>query len=337
MLSESLQETTSQWFTTHITSWEALSTSTRLLFVFVEDLDLALPAGGDALDHSKLIVLCPNREDVICPRILCSENSTAAFGPLTPSTLQNALARLYPSIVPPSGTTDLLPLSDNSNHGRSAQEEMLGETSTAFNVSTALLRMADLELETSPRRESDHLAPEFSLRSNQQPSLPSDLSQASGLDRSVQAAAQPRDSVTDLPSTASPDPRLLLVDDNSINLKVISMFARKASSTPSTSVSSGREAISAFTKARSNHPYDLIFLDLSMPEMSGFEVAQEIREFEASMHDGKRTYICALTALVSADDRHRAFAAGVDEYVVKPAKSGDLKDVIDRWRERARL
>jgi DNA-binding response OmpR family regulator len=38
---------------------------------------------------------------------------------------------------------------------------------------------------------------------------------------------------------------------------------------------------------------------------------------------------------VSAVDRHRAFAAGVDEYVVKPAKFGDLKDVIDKWRERA--
>ncbi|KAJ4401355.1 hypothetical protein N0V91_008019 [Didymella pomorum] len=76
-------------------------------------------------------------------------------------------------------------------------------------------------------------------------------------------------------------------DDNSINLKVISMFAGKASSIPSTSVSSGREAILTFTEARIKQPYDLIFLDLSMPEISGFEVAKEIRELEASADDEK--------------------------------------------------
>ena len=328
MVSQSLKENTSRWFTTQITPWKALSSSTRLLLVFVEDLDLALPAGGDALDYSKLIVLCPNRKDIICPRILCPDNSTATFGPLTPSTLQDALARLYPEIVPSSETTDSLSLPDNNNNRHPTLEKT---SSTIFEVSNPLLDMADLKLETSAKRGSDQLIPKFSTHSNEQSNPPSDLP-ASAPDRPTLPTAQQR---TDVSSTAAPDPRLLLVDDNSINLKVISMFARKASSTPSTSVSSGRDAMLSFTEARSKKPYDLIFLDLSMPEMSGFEVAQKIREFEASTHDGKRTYICALTALVSADDRHRAFAAGVDEYVVKPAKFGDLKDVIDRWRERA--
>lgn len=335
MVSQSFRKNTSLWFTTQIIPWKASSTSTRLLLVFVEDLDLALTAGDDALDHSKLLVLCPKRENIICPRIPCSENSTAAFGPLTPSTLQNALAHLYPNIVPSSETTDPRSLPGSTSHQYTTQEGTSSDTSTTFEISNPLLGMADLELETSPQRGFDQLAHVSSARSNRQSTLPPGTSQASALDRLAQSTASPRAVTHGVPSIAAPDPRLLLVDDNSINLKVISMFAGKASSIPSTSVSSGREAILTFTEARIKQPYDLIFLDLSMPEISGFEVAKEIRELEASADDGKRTYICALTALVSADDRHRAFAAGVDEYVVKPAKFGDLKDVIDRWREKA--
>jgi signal transduction histidine kinase/ActR/RegA family two-component response regulator len=334
MVSQSFRENTSRWFITQNTSWEALSTSTRLLLVFVEDLDLALPAGGDALDRSKLIVLCPNKEDIIRPRILCSENSTATFGPLTPTTLQDALARLYPDIVPSSKTTEILSSPSKTNDRHQAQEETSREASVVLNVSNPLLGMADLKLETSPKRKHDHSPPESPTRSEQQSTVPCDPTRASNSKLPAQPSALPDVSIG-ISNKVAPDPKLLLVDDNSINLKVISMFARKASSTPSTSVRSGREAMLFFTEARSGKPYDLIFLDLSMPEMSGFEVAQKIREFEASTRDGKRTYICALTALVSAVDRHRAFAAGVDEYVVKPAKFGDLKDVIDKWRARA--
>ena len=335
MVSESLKENASQWFSTQSIPWEASSTSTRLLLVLVEDLDLALPADSDALDPSKFIVLSPNREDIICPRILCSENSTATTGPLTPSTLRNALARLYPEIVPCSEMTDPRSLPGTTNRQHSAQEKPSGDISTTLQVSNPLLGMADLKLETSPKHNQD-FSPTASFQSSEQQStVPCGSTRASTSMLPAQPTAPPEVSndVSDIPA---PEPRLLLVDDNSINLKVISMFARKASSTPSTSTSSGREALHVFTEARSKQPYDLIFLDLSMPEISGFEVAQKIREFEASANDGKRTYICALTALVSADDRHRAFAAGVDEYVVKPAKFGDFKDVIDRWRARAR-
>lgn len=172
-----------------------------------------------------------------------------------------------------------------------------------------MLGMADLKLQTSPRRKDNHDPPESLTCSDQHAPLPSDSSQASVPEHSAQSTTPPRVVFTDSapPSTAAPDPRLLLVDDNSINLKVLSVFARKASSTPSASVSSGREALLTLTEARSKQPFDLIFLDVSMPEMSGFEVAAKIRGFEATIADGRRTYICALTALVSADDRHSAF------------------------------
>jgi CheY-like chemotaxis protein len=137
------------------------------------------------------------------------------------------------------------------------------------------------------------------------------------------------------------EPKLLLVDDNAVNLKVLSMYARKCSKLPSTSVGGGQEAIDAFNASlddgeNTSQPFDLIFLDLSMPEVSGFDVAKEIRETEARLQCKARTYICALTGLVSAKDRNAAYASGVDDYLVKPAKLRDLQLVVDKWRRSLR-
>lgn len=335
MVSGSLKEGAGRWFQTHITPWEASSTSTRLLFAFVEDLDLAIPASGDALEHSKLVVLCPNKEDVICPRILDSENSTAIFGPVTLSALHDALARLYPDIVPPSDTNDPLPSpSGNANHQSLTHGEGSRNDSTTSRASNLLPGLADLKLEIPCKHAPDGSTARWLERSDQESTHSLSSIRPSNTHSPIHSTALEGGTSVESLDKSRPDPKLLLVDDNSINLKVISMFARKASSTPSTSVSSGREAIDMFTEALSNDPYDLIFLDLSMPEMSGFEVAERIRKIEASTPNRRRTYICAFTALVSADDRHRAYVAGVDGYVVKPAKFGDLKDVIDRWREK---
>jgi CheY-like chemotaxis protein len=135
------------------------------------------------------------------------------------------------------------------------------------------------------------------------------------------------------------EPRFLLVDDNSINLKVIGMYAKKCSKRPSISAGGGQEAIDAFKIASlptsddqvSTHRFDIILLDLSMPEVSGFDVAAAVRKFEQD-NGSRRTYIAALTGLVSDKDRAAAFAAGVDEYVTKPATLKDVQGVVASWR-----
>jgi CheY-like chemotaxis protein len=72
-------------------------------------------------------------------------------------------------------------------------------------------------------------------------------------------------------------------------------------------------------------------LDLSMPEVSGFDVAATVRQLEQE-NGLPRTYIAALTGLVSDKDRAAAFAAGVDEYVTKPATLKDVQGVVANWR-----
>lgn len=162
-------------------------------------------------------------------------------------------------------------------------------------------------------------------------------SDAGQIDRPAEQGLADRTVVkaTDAPK----EPHFLLVDDNSINLRVIRLYSKKCSKRPSISAGGGQEAIDAYKLASlfdsdcqaSTNRFDIILLDLSMPEVSGFDVAAAVRKLE--LDNGlPRTYIAALTGLVSDKDRAAAFAAGVDEYVTKPATLKDIKSVVANWR-----
>lgn len=66
-----------------------------------------------------------------------------------------------------------------------------------------------------------------------------------------------------------------------------------------------------------------------MPEVNGFDATSAIRRMEESS-GGKRSYIAALTGLVSDKDRHAAKSAGTDEYITKPAGLKNVRAVIER-------
>lgn len=133
-------------------------------------------------------------------------------------------------------------------------------------------------------------------------------------------------------------PKMLLVDDNAINLKVIGMYAKKCSKGAFVLAGGGQQAIDLFKDATTGSgrerpsAFDIVILDLSMPEVSGFDVASAIRGLERSKACRPRAYVAALTGLVSDKDRRAAFDAGVDEYITKPATVKDLQSVIANWR-----
>jgi CheY-like chemotaxis protein len=137
---------------------------------------------------------------------------------------------------------------------------------------------------------------------------------------------------------SSAQPRLLLVDDNSVNLKMLGMFVNKCGipGTTSTSVRGGKEAITAFEEGNAGGSdvapgFDIIFMDLSMPEVSGFDATASIRRIEAASNNDRRAFIVALTGLVSDKDRNAAFEAGVDDYVTKPAGLESVRKIIQAW------
>ena len=111
--------------------------------------------------------------------------------------------------------------------------------------------------------------------------------------------------------------RILVAEDNLINRAVATGILEKAGHAL-VHIATGREAVEAF----SDGSFDLIFMDVQMPEMDGFEATRRIRELEETT--GGHITIVAMTAHAMAGDRERCLAAGMDDYVSKPLRKEDL-------------
>jgi PAS domain S-box-containing protein len=111
--------------------------------------------------------------------------------------------------------------------------------------------------------------------------------------------------------------RILVAEDNVINRAVATGILKKAGHVL-VHASNGREAVEALKDGS----FDLILMDVQMPEMDGLEATRQIRELEETTGDHMR--IVAMTAHAMAGDRERCLAAGMDDYVSKPLRKEDL-------------
>jgi two-component system sensor histidine kinase/response regulator len=122
--------------------------------------------------------------------------------------------------------------------------------------------------------------------------------------------------------------RILLAEDNAFNQKVaIAMLEMDRHVV--TLAHNGREAVEAFA----TQPFDLIFMDVQMPEMDGKQATQIIRRKQESA--GIRVPIVAMTAHAMTGDREMCLAAGMDDYISKPIGRNELAAVIARNAEPA--
>jgi CheY-like chemotaxis protein len=125
--------------------------------------------------------------------------------------------------------------------------------------------------------------------------------------------------------------QILLVEDTPINQTLQSILLNRMGFDV-TLASNGIEALNAFANAN----FDLILMDIQMPEMGGIEATQLIREMEKTRHL-RRTPIIAVTANALKGDRERYFEAGMDGYVSKPLSMDSLKSEVDSVLVQARL
>jgi CheY-like chemotaxis protein len=132
---------------------------------------------------------------------------------------------------------------------------------------------------------------------------------------------------------SAPCARVLLAEDNPVNQKLAKMMLSKAGCQVETAIT-GKEVIEKFTT--SPEDFDLILMDMQMPEMDGTEATHRIREWEKSairhrQSPIKRIPIIAVTANAMKEDREKCFECGMDDHITKPIKSERLFKVIEKW------
>lgn len=117
--------------------------------------------------------------------------------------------------------------------------------------------------------------------------------------------------------------RILVAEDNDTNQKLIRKTLEKLGYTCDL-VNNGVEAV----EAAKRKPYDLILMDVMMPEMDGYEATQLI----VSSVEIHKPIIIAMTANALADDKNKAMKAGMDDYVSKPFRIADIEEKINKWK-----
>jgi CheY-like chemotaxis protein len=114
-----------------------------------------------------------------------------------------------------------------------------------------------------------------------------------------------------------------VVEDNGVNQKVARSLLEKAGHSV-TIAENGMRALDLVGAER----FDMIMMDIQMPEMDGYEATRRIRENEK--RTGRHTPIVAMTAHALAGDRERCLAAGMDGYLAKPYDPPQLWEVLSR-------
>jgi CheY-like chemotaxis protein len=115
--------------------------------------------------------------------------------------------------------------------------------------------------------------------------------------------------------------KVLIVEDNPVNQVLVTKLLEKRGFSP-VLASNGRQALAVLQK----ETFDIILMDVQMPEMDGFETTVEIRKRERT--SGGHQYIIALTAHAMKGDRERCLQAGMDSYLSKPIRPDELDAVL---------
>jgi CheY-like chemotaxis protein len=121
--------------------------------------------------------------------------------------------------------------------------------------------------------------------------------------------------------------RILLVEDNALNMEIGEELLKRVGVMVEKAVD-GREAVDK-VNAMPEEYYDLIFMDIQMPVMNGYEAAKQIRA--SKREDLRKIPIVAMSADAFADDVAHAREVGMNEHISKPVEISKLLKILDDW------
>jgi CheY-like chemotaxis protein len=130
---------------------------------------------------------------------------------------------------------------------------------------------------------------------------------------------------------------ILLAEDNPVNQKLAKLMLTKAGYQVEVT-GNGKEAVKKYTA--SPEDFDLILMDIQMPEMDGMQATEEIRKWESQKKNGDkfkiqnsklRIPIVAMTAHAMQGDREKCLDAGMDDYMTKPIKRELVFETLHKW------
>ena len=151
--------------------------------------------------------------------------------------------------------------------------------------------------------------------------------QGQGLTGESALALAPATAQAPTPPTGA---RILLAEDHEVN-QVLGMALLGSWGHQVVLAADGRQAVDAWAR----ESFDLVLMDMQMPELSGLDATREIRRLEAELAR-PRIPIVALTANAMESDRQRCLEAGMDDHLAKPLRAADLQRVLDRHLQAAR-
>jgi CheY-like chemotaxis protein len=147
-----------------------------------------------------------------------------------------------------------------------------------------------------------------------------------GVIQKVLGIAKPAERPEAIPQIVPPSHRslhILVAEDNPVNQKLAGAMLKKMGHQV-TLATDGAEALDKWTRAH----FDMIFMDVQMPEMDGFETTRKIRSRESNLQS--HIPIVAMTANAMSGDRERCVASGMDDYISKPISRRALTEAIER-------
>ena len=142
---------------------------------------------------------------------------------------------------------------------------------------------------------------------------------------SVALSASTPPSTVEIPADAGNTAHILLVEDSPVNQKLAqSLLAKQGYHV--TIANHGGEALAWLER----QDFDVVLMDMQMPEMDGLEATRRIRQREQQAGQGRHIPIIAMTANAMSTDRDRCLEAGMDDYISKPFKAADIYDALAR-------